>query len=288
MTDDTLKTSTVLNQETQILEQQLRPTKYELPASLIRRFLASVLDVTLSWFFITVLMTYFVTRIMIPVARSKSDTLRTLFHENAFRELFLLTGNYGIILLFLPLLGLVLYGALFESSFLCATPGKFLMGLRVFDKRNQQTSLWYATSRNILKNLHYVVILSGLIISLAVLQTSFGYSTPVGLGGSIVFGIAILTSLIFSLLNTFSPLFNQKRVAFHDVYSRTQVVQVSGSNPWPRGVLAVLVALIISTFQQAIVSKELGNSLLGIYVEAAARSGAAESSPRPENSRIQN
>lgn len=59
------------------------------------------------------------------------------------------------------------YFAGFESSYLCATPGKWLLGIRVTDSQNNRISFGTATGR------HFSKIVSGLILTIGFMMAGF-------------------------------------------------------------------------------------------------------------------
>ncbi|MCB0330678.1 MAG: RDD family protein, partial [Bdellovibrionales bacterium] len=152
---------------------------------------------------------------------------------------------FFIALSILSVMAPLLYGALFESSFLAATPGKIVMGLKVSTTDGQRLLLSDAFARNFFKNL---MPIASVVITAIV--TPLSMSSPL-LGGivSMVSLIGFLILLLYALIDPLMALFTAKKQALHDKWSVTVVKKVPDVNHWLRIPVSLVLAIVIFVLQ---------------------------------------
>jgi uncharacterized RDD family membrane protein YckC len=139
-----------------------------------------------------------------------------------------------------PTLITILYGAFFESSRWCCTPGKMLLGIYVVDHQGQRLSFSHAFQRNLYKHIWMGIMLGSVIISIISMITAGPtiLNALIMIVGPIVGGIVYIVGYLMAA-------FTVDNQAWHDKLAITYVEKDINTSNIRRAVLIALATLLM-------------------------------------------
>jgi uncharacterized RDD family membrane protein YckC len=151
-------------------------------------------------------------------------------------------GNISLVLITIGLItvGLYcLYHVSFEVFFNGATPGKWLIGLKVLDADDQPLSIRQSLERNTYKFTSFGIMIFGLILACGLIQSRLIILIPIVIVATTILG------LVVGVVGYLMAAFTVQKQALHDQWSYSFVVLDPNCSNVKRVTFSVIAAIMI-------------------------------------------